>query len=403
MNEHFEPNEQCLDRGLLVSLRDGELSADENVHALNHLIGCADRSADELEVRKSGQDVYTLLDTLNPSASEMPNTTKAFAAFHAKIAAEQHPTKLRVVPLSTQRGQQSLQSMARKHVRFRWITIAVAAALIAVIILPNAGVLASQFLALFHVQQFQPVRLDANQSAQNLYNNLTNFGTVKMTNMKLTDLKNPTKAQVEHYTHFSLLLPASLPQGVSDTPHYSIFNGDHATFTFDAAKARATIQQMGDGNVHIPAQLDGAVYTITIASGVGIQYALNCNGDASTTACSNQKQLDVAEVPSPVVQGASANALNDLRGFMLLLPHLSTDVHNLWQNVDASTGTVPLPLPSAQTNAEKVSINGIPGVLLVDTSIKYGGAIWQKGGIVYAVIANTDDRTQILKTAKSLQ
>ena len=280
--------------------------------------------------------------------------------------------------------------------------MAVAAALIAVIILPNAGVLASQFLALFHVQQFQPVRLDANQSAQSLYNNLTNFGTVKMTNTKLTNLQNPTKAQVEQYTHFSLLLPTSLPQGVSDTPHYSIFAGDHATFTFDAAKAQATLQQMGDGNVHIPAQLTGAVYTITIAPGVGIQYALNCNSDAST-ACSNQKQLDVAEVPSPVVQGTSANALNDLRDFMLSLPHLSTDVHNLWQNVDMSTGTVPLPLPSAQTNAEKVSINGTSGVLLVDSSIKYGGVIWQKSGIVYAVVVNIDDRTQILKTASSLQ
>ena len=106
---NFEPNDQCLDRGLLVSLRDGELSSDENVHALSHLIGCADCSADEREVRTSGQDIYTLLDTLNPATSEMPNTTKAFAAFQAKIAAEQHPTKLRVVPLSTQKGQQSLR------------------------------------------------------------------------------------------------------------------------------------------------------------------------------------------------------------------------------------------------------------------------------------------------------
>ena len=393
MNEHFEPNDPCLDRGLLVSLRDGELSTNENVHALTHLIGCADCSADEREVRKNGQDIYTLFDTLNPVPGEIPNTTKAFAAFQAKIAAEQQPTNLRAAPLSAQLPRQPLRSTAGKRMRFRWAAIAVAAALIAVIILPNAGVLASQFLALFHVQQFQPVRLDANQSAQSLYNNLTNFGVVKMSNTKLTDLKNPTKAQVEQYTHFQLLLPTSLPQGVSDTPTYSIFQGDHATFTFDAAQARKAMQQMGDGNVHIPAQLDGAVYTITIAPGVGIQYVHS----------SDQKQLYVAEVPSPVVQGASANALTDLRGFMLSLPHLSPDVHNLWQNVDMSTGTVPLPLPSAQTNAEKVSINGTAGVLLVDSSIKYGGVIWQKSGIIYAIVANTADRTQILNTANSLQ
>jgi len=403
MNErqHFEQNDSCLDRGQLVSLRDGELSSDEDVHALAHLVGCADCSADEREVRKSGQDVYTLLDALHPSESAMPNTAQAFAALQTRINEEQHMPNLRVVPLSGQK-EQSVHRPMVKRTRFRWITVAVAAALIAVIILPNAGVLADQFLALFRVQQFQPVRLEANQSVRNLYNNLSNFGTVKIKNTKLTNLTNPTKAQVEQYTHFPLLMPSSLPQGVSDTPKYSIFKGDSATFTFDTAKARAAIQQMGDGNVHIPAQLNGAVYTITIAPGVGIQYVRDCSGDTSAV-CRDQKQLGVAEVPSPMVQGASANALNDLRGFMLSLPHLSADVHNLWQNVDTRTGTVPLPLPSAQTNAEKVSIHNVSGVLLVDSSIKYGGVIWQKGGIVYAVIANTNDRTQILNTANSLR
>ncbi|GAC1643215.1 MAG: hypothetical protein NVS4B12_07250 [Ktedonobacteraceae bacterium] len=398
---HFEQNDSCLDRGQLVSLRDGELSTDENVQVLAHLIGCADCSADEREVRKSGQDVYTLLDTLSPSTSAMPNTAKAFVAFQTKISAEQHTSTLRIFPLAGQRAQR-FSRPAGKRVRFRWITVAVAAALIAVIILPNAGVLANQFLALFRVQQFQPVRLDANQSVQSLYNNLERFGTVKLANTKITTLSNPTKAQIEQYTHFPLLLPSSLPQGVSDTPRYSLFKGEHGTFTFDAAKARATMQQMGDGNVHIPAQLNGAMYTITIDPGVGIQYVRDCRSNTSKV-CGDQNQLDIAEVPSPVVQGSSANALLDLRGFMLSLPHLSTDVHNLWQNVDSSTGTVPLPLPSAQTNAEKVSINGSSAVLLVDSSIKYGGVIWQKSGIVYAVIANTDNRTQIMNTANSLQ
>ena len=401
MNEqqHFEQNEQCLDRGRLVSLRDGELSTDENVHALAHLIGCADCSADEREVGQSGQDIYGLLDTLNPSESALPNTAKAFATFQAKISAEHHTPALYVVS----HAEQPLPLRpTRKHGRLRWISVAVAAALIAAILLPNAGVLANQFLALFHVQQFQPVRLDANQTVQSLYSNLDNFGTIKITNMKNIILKNPTKAQIEQYTHFPLLLPGTLPQGVSNTPKYSLFKGDSGTFTFDAVKAQATIQQMGDGNVHIPAQLNGAVYSVTINPGVGIQYVRDCGNDTSD-ACKNQKQLDIAEVPSPVVRGSSANALTDLRAFMLSLPHLSTDVHNLWLTMDSNTGTVPLPLPSAQTNAEKVTVNNASGVLLVDSSINYGGVLWQKGGIVYAVIANIGDKAQILNAANSLR
>ena len=401
MNEqqHFEQNDSCLDRGLLVSLRDGELSANENVDAMAHLIGCADCSADEREVRKSGQDIYAMLDTLKPSESVMPNTAKAFATFQAKINAEHHTPALRAVPLPVQKMSSRL---VRKHVRFRWIGVAVAAALLAAIVLPNAGVLASQFLALFHVQQFQPVRLDANETAQSLYSNLDNFGTIKIAQTKITPLSNPTKAQIEQYTHFPVLLPSSLPQGVSNTPRYSLFKGDSGTFTFDEKKARATLQQMGDGNVQIPAQLNGAVYSITIKPGVGIQFFQHCDS-ATTEGCKNQKQVDIAEVPSPIVQGTSANALTDLRTFMLSLPHLSADVHNLWQSVDMSTGTVPVPLPSAQTNAEKVTVNGASGLLLVDTSINYGGTIWQKNGIVYVVVVNIGDKTQILNTANSLQ
>lgn len=401
MNEqqHFEQNNLCLDRGLLTRFRDGELSPDENTRAVAHLLGCADCSADEREVRQSGQDIYGLFNTLKPSESALPDTTKAFAAFQAKIHSGQHAPVLRVVP-HTEQGVNIRP--VRKHIRVRWITVAVAAALIAVILLPNAGVLANQFLALFHVQQFKPVRLDANETAQNLYSNLDNFGTIKIAATKNIVLKNPTKAQIEQYTHFPVLLPGSLPAGVRNTPRYSLFKGDSGTFTFDMSKARATLQQMGDGNVHIPAQLNGATYSITIHPGVGIQFFQDCS-NATSEACKNQTQVDIAEVPSPIVQGSSANALIDLRTFMLSLPHLSSDVHNLWQNVDSSTGTVPVPLPSAQANAEAVTINNASGILVVDSSINYGGVLWQKGGIVYAVIANIGDKAQILNTANSLR
>ncbi len=406
MNEQqrFVPNDSCLDRGLLVSMRDGELPTDENVQALAHLIGCADCSADERDIQQNGQDVYGLLGTLNPST--MPDTHTAFATFQAKLREEQHTANdLSIVPLSGQRAQKPLQPTWKRN-RVRWITAAVAAALIAALLLPNAGVLASQFFALFHVQQFQPVNLDASQTTQDLFNNLTDFGTLKVSPTQITDLNNPTKAQVEQRTHFPLLQPSKLPQGVLATPRYAFFNGTQATFTFDTAKARATMQRIGDGDVHIPAQLNGAAYTITVAPGVTIQYARVCNSDTSnkdaTAACNNQRQLEVAEVPSPTVQGTSANLLTDLRAYMLSLPHLSLGIHELWQDVDLNTGTIPVPLPTAQTNAQRVTIHGAAGVLLVDNTIKYGGVLWQSHNIVYAIVTNTNDRTQILDTANSL-
>ncbi len=400
MNEqqHFEQNDPCLDRGLFVALRDDELSTSERVQAQTHLLQCADCSADEREVRATGEEVYSLFATLKPAA--VPDTRQAFAALQAKINDERRTTDLNIVALSGKQAQRSFRS-AQKHMRLRWAMIAVAAALIAAILLPNAGVLANQFLSLFHVQKFQPVQIDADQVTQSLYKNLNNFGNVHVA-MANTDVPtHPTRAQVEQYIHFPLLTPSVLPSGVANTPQYHIFAGTRGTFTFDAAKARAAMRQMGDGNVRLPAQLNGAVYTITVAPGVAIQYARACQSDDA--ACRNQKQLGLVEVPSPMVQGTNANALNDIRAFMLALPHLSPDVRDLWQSVDIQSGTIPLPLPTAQTNVARVSIQGVSGVLMVDSSIKYGGVIWQKNNIVYAILTNTSEGASILATANSLR
>ncbi len=404
MNElqHHEQNDQCLDRGELVGLRDGELTADENVQAIAHLVGCADCTADERAANRSGQEIYGLLSALNPPANVMPEPMKAFSTLQARINAENDHKVVQIVPLSVRDGKQPLQFKRRQH-RYRWLTAAVAAALIALLVLPNAGVLANQFLALFRVQQFQPVRLDVSQSQQDLFKDLASFGNVQIPQTRITHLSHAAKAQVEQYTHFPLRLPTHLPAGVGNAPRFDIFDGGQATFTFDATKARAYMKQIGDDNVRIPAQLNGEVYTIKVASGVSMLYASGCQKDsASNNTCKGQKQLVVAEVPSPIVQGARPNSLNDLRRFMLSLPHLPSNVYDLWQHVDLSTGTIPLPLPSSETNAQQVTLNGASGVLLTDNSVKYGGVIWQAQGIVYVIVTNTSDRTQILDTANSL-
>lgn len=400
MNElqQHEQNERCLDRGLLVRLRDGELTAAEREQALTHIETCPDCVADMHDVNVGGQEIYTLFSELNPAAEEVPQTMSAFAALRAKIDAEQPSSGVQIVSLNGH----PLQARKRQH-RYRTLVAIVAAALIAVIVLPNAGALANQFLALFHVQQFQPVKLDANQSQQEVFNALGHFADTDASS--INNQTDVPEAQVKAAIHFPLLLPSHLPAGVKATPRFDLFGGETATFTFNATKAEAYMQQIGDGNVRIPAQLKEATYTVTVSPGFAALYGF-CQGNdtnkSSTTTCSQQKQLVLGEVPSPVVQGANANSLSDLRNFMLSLPHLPADVHNLWQNTDLSTGTIPIPMPSVQTNAQLVTVHGGSGVILTDDSVHYGGVIWQAQGIIYALVTTTSDKSQILEAANSL-
>ena len=48
-------NDSCLDSGLLVSLRDGELTPEETEKALAHLAQCPDCTADERSMQAASQ------------------------------------------------------------------------------------------------------------------------------------------------------------------------------------------------------------------------------------------------------------------------------------------------------------------------------------------------------------
>src|ERR1700694_1484036 len=68
MNEQQQqkPNDQCLDMGYLVGLRDDEVTDDERAKARAHLTTCPDCAADERSVAISSREVYDLLAALDP-------------------------------------------------------------------------------------------------------------------------------------------------------------------------------------------------------------------------------------------------------------------------------------------------------------------------------------------------
>jgi len=86
MNEQSQQkNNRCLDMGLLASLRDDELTADEAAQANAHLALCPDCTADERDVNAASQEVYSLFSVLAPSPNEIPEPGKAFAALQTRL------------------------------------------------------------------------------------------------------------------------------------------------------------------------------------------------------------------------------------------------------------------------------------------------------------------------------
>lgn len=394
---HSDP---CLDAGLLVSLRDEELTSEELERIKAHLAICPDCAADERSMRAASRELYDLLTVLGPSPSEVPDTKVALSALQAKLAAlqampaaqngrEERPSGYVVSPSGNEERRVRLGGGKPRHTR-RWLVGAIAAALIALLVLPNARVLANQFLALFTVQQFQPVSVDPQNFRNGIGEDLQKFGDVSFNYPDQNSLQqHPTQAQVEQNLSFKLLLPGKLPPGISDTAQFTLIDTVNGTFTFRAAQARAYLASTGQGNVTIPAQLDGATYTFTSKPGVIIHY-----GSAG-------KLFYMGEIPSPVVQATGKASLKDLRDFVISLPKLSPEVSLLLRDVNLDTGVVPLPIPP-QVQAQNVTVQGVPGVSMVDSSLSVGAVLWQTHGIIYVVAGAASSEAQLLDSANSL-
>jgi len=287
--------------------------------------------------------------------------------------------------------------------RRNWMLAAIAAALVALLLLPNSGALANQILSLFRVQQFQPVQV-TKQEVQTLSTRpiptFEDLGTLQIQANSLQTHENLTEAQAAQMVNFPILVPNALPRGISGTPDFSVIDAGHATFTFNASKAHAFFVKNGYGNVNIPANLDGATFDITTTAGVLIAY-----GNQATT------QFMVVEFPSPVVRATGNASLQELRDVALSLPGLPAQLVAQLKQIDLNSGVVPLPIPTG-VNSQSITVHGTTGLLLtsnISTTIEQlkkfpagSAVVWQTHGIIYALGGTISDTNQLLNSANSL-
>ena len=287
--------------------------------------------------------------------------------------------------------------------RRNWLLGAIAAVLVAVLLLPNSGALANQLLALFRVQQFQPVQV-TKQDVQSLSSRpiptFQDMGTLQIQANSLQTQDNLTQAQAAQMVNFSILVPQTLPQGISGPPDFSVIGAGNGTFTFSASKAHAFFVKNGYGNVNIPANLDGATFDVTTTAGVVIAY-----GNQTTT------QFMIVEFPSPVVRATGSASLQELRDVALSLPGLPPQLVTQLRQIDLNSGIVPLPIPSG-IDSQSITVQGTQGLLLtsnISTTIPQlkkfpagSAVVWQTHGIIYAVGGTISNTNQLLNSANSL-
>lgn len=242
---------------------------------------------------------------------------------------------------------------------------------------------------------------------------LRNYGEITMVS-EPTFSAAANMADAARLTGLTLLEPVKMPSGVG-VERIQVASAGTASFTFDAAKARAA----GDGNA-VPDKLDGS--SLFLQAGPLVVQTFGGPADRvedlavaeqAARAASAPEQVDLAgllsslpdlmivQMKSPVVS-SNGPTVAEYRDALLTLPNLSPALKAQIEAVGDPSTTLPLPIPIDLASSRRVDINGAVGLAVGDNTGVGSGVVWQSGGVVRAV-AGTLAEDEVLAIARSMR
>lgn len=296
---------------------------------------------------------------------------------------------------------------------------AAGAAIIAAVALTPIGSFAQGFLTIFTPRQFAAVPVT--QAELQSLPNLDSYGTYT-NSPHVAPRSASTAAAASTIAGFTVAVPGSLPASVTGAPSYRIVGGQSASFTFSAAKAKATAAQKGMTLPPMPANIDGSTVQVTTGSAVLTTYGGNIAkyssadptvvanlkvketakaGTGSSVNLANLPSLVIGQTKAPVVTSTGASA-TDLEAYLLAQPGIDPNLAAAIKAIGDPTTVLPIPVPTDKATSHSIQVQGVTGISVADSTGIGGGIIWLKGGMVYGV-AGPLTENDLLIAANSLQ
>jgi len=332
-------------------------------------------------------DIEDMLSVPEPKV----DTERALARLRARVDAE------RIAPVN--RGASGSRRIAVNV----WVRALAAAATIALVAtLLTASGLAETILTIFEPKQLVAVPItvgDLSGAAS-----FDAYGTLTWTDQpKPYDV--PDKATAARESGMTVLVPSDLPAGVG-APRYGVMSKTTATFTFSAEKTKQAAAAQKRTPPPMPANIDGSKLFISGGPAVVAYYGDNTSPTSATGATgaspfSGMPKLIVAQGKPPVVQSDGVT-VEQLQSYLLAQPGISPQLAAQIRAIKDPSSTLPVPIPVDMATSKKVTVQGVEGIFVGDSTGLGSAVIWQKDGIVYGV-AGTLTEQQVLAVANSLR
>ncbi len=229
---------------------------------------------------------------------------------------------------------------------------------------------------------------------------LSSYGTLEWsTPPKPYDV--PDLATAAKESGMVVLTPGTLPAGASfATARYGVMPRTTATYTFSADKTRQAASAQGRTPPPMPANIDGSKLFITGGPAVVQYYEDGGAAAGETVLAAGLPRLIVAQGKPPVVQSDGVT-VEQLQQYLLAQPGISPALAAQIRAIKDPSSTLPIPIPVDLGASKQVTVQGVSGIFVGDSTGLGSAVIWQKDGIVYGV-AGTLGEAEIMAVANSL-
>ena len=212
----------------------------------------------------------------------------------------------------------------------------------------------------------------------------------------------PDLATARKDSGLAVLTPSQLPSGVTaTTARYGVMPRTTATFTFSGDLARQSAASVGRTPPPMPANIDGSKLFITGGPAV-VQYFADATAVPSTgqNPMAGLPKLIVAQGKGPTVQSDGVT-VEQLQQYLLAQPGISPALAAQIRAIKDPSSTLPIPIPVDMANSKQITVQGVQGVFVGDSTGLGSAVIWSKDGTVFGV-AGTLTEAEILAVANSL-
>jgi len=123
-------------------------------------------------------------------------------------------------------------------------------------------------------------------------------------------------------------------------------------------------------------------------------------GATGANPLSGMPMLIIAQGKGPVVQSDGVT-VEQLQQYLLAQPGISPQLAAQIRAIKDPSSTLPIPIPVDVATSKNVTVQGVQGVFVGDSTGLGSAVIWSKDGLVYGV-AGTLTEAQIMAVANSL-